>query len=343
MSIQYITITDNQDKDQVITQLKNNNHDKKIHVLPESISLNPSQSPYQHLCDLLKKKSVLSILSRYDFTDKLMHTPAYQLSQGQAKMLGIILALHTPCDILLLINPYASLSINRIAIIKQALENLQISIYILTYQQTPLSFPSQSKKTSQNQLLSLKNFSVLRQKQYLHDLSLTIYQGEILGLMGDNGAGKSSLALGLMGYLPTKGQLNFERSSPPAIALLHQTDNFNPLAPLRIIYDEAFDQACFQKYLALFNVPTDFATYYPHELSTIQLRSIAISRLIARKPQLIILDEPFSGMPSDWIKKLFSLLHTSPITYLIIDHQHHYLKACCHRILSLNKAGSHAH
>ena len=177
-------------------------------------------------------------------------------------------------------------------------------------------------------LLRLENLSVeIGGTQILHDVSLGLGRGEILGLVGESGSGKSMTALAAMGLLPHRarasGQILLEGEnllalSEPAlcarrgndIAMIFQEPMtaLNPLMTIgdqvaetlmlhrRMLRSEARDAARQKLDRVGLTAPRFPLSLYPHELSGGQRQRVAIAMAIALRPKLLIADEPTTAL-----------------------------------------------
>lgn len=148
----------------------------------------------------------------------------------------------------------------------------------------------------------------------LQELSLTVHPGEVVCLLGPSGCGKTTalrLAAGL--EVPEKGNiyLNGERVANPGHAVPPEKRNIGlvfqdyALFPhLKVADNIAFGLNGDQKRTRVERVAevlaqvgmSDYADSYPHMLSGGQQQRIALARALANKPDLVLLDEPFSGL-----------------------------------------------
>ena len=193
------------------------------------------------------------------------------------------------------------------------------------------------------------------------DLSISVRQGETLGIVGESGSGKTTLGLAILKLIKANGTIQFhnhaidsmsEKQYRPlrkAMQIVFQ-DPYGSLSPRMTISDiigegldihqsessNNRDQSIFQ---ALQDVGLDPASRnrYPHEFSGGQRQRIAIARAIVLKPELIVLDEPTSALDrtvqSQIIELLRGLQEKYGLSYIFISHDLAVVKAMSHRIL----------
>ncbi|MFH1335849.1 MAG: ABC transporter ATP-binding protein [Candidatus Zixiibacteriota bacterium] len=181
----------------------------------------------------------------------------------------------------------------------------------------------------------------------LRGVSLKIYKGEYVAIMGPSGSGKSTL-MNLIGCLdaPSKGdyylneklvsQLNDDelaRIRNKEIGFVFQTFNLLPRATslhnveLPLIYNGTESDMRKQKAkeaLRLVDLE-DRATHKPNELSGGERQRVAIARALVNNPSLILADEPTGNLDTNTgrdIMKIFERLHQQGNTIIIITHEH---------------------
>jgi oligopeptide transport system ATP-binding protein len=192
-------------------------------------------------------------------------------------------------------------------------------------------------------------------------VSLQVWQGETLGLVGESGCGKSTLGKTVIGiYSPTAGEIRFlgreighlPRRERRRVARHLQYVYQDPGAsldprwkvgrslhePLKIHTslsrrERAREVAAILRAVGL---PDAHLDLYPHELSGGQQRRVALARILTLRPRLVILDEPTSGLDVSVqasVLKLFrSLQETFALTYLFISHDLAVVRAMCVRL-----------
>ncbi len=198
-----------------------------------------------------------------------------------------------------------------------------------------------------------KEFPTDRKGQVVHavnDVTLQIYKGETLALVGESGCGKSTLGRTLIRMLPaTKGEIFFKgqeitglsekefRAIRPKMQMVFQDPyaSLDPRMSVRDIIAESLNtyKVCSSKkettlrvaeLMQSVGVPVEFINRYPHQFSGGQRQRIGIARAIALHPELIVCDEPVSALDvsvqSQVLNLLKDLQQEFQLTYLFIGH-----------------------
>jgi len=199
-------------------------------------------------------------------------------------------------------------------------------------------------------------------------VSLELYPGEILGLVGESGCGKSTLSRSILQLVrPTAGKVEFQgedltKASPRSLRgwrrqmqMVFQDPHacLNPLMTVgQSIADPLFihklatpSDAKAQVMSLLERVgltPTaDYYYRYPGELSGGQQQRVAIARALITRPQLLICDEPVSmldaSVQSQVLDLMLELKRDFDLTYLFITHDLWVARFLCDRIAVMNQ------
>ena len=177
-------------------------------------------------------------------------------------------------------------------------------------------------------------------------VSLGIDRGEVYGLAGESGSGKSTIARMIMGLTkPSAGDILLDgknitgESGTRAYGRKVQMVFQNPgssLNPRRTVgqsiavpldahgFPRAGRAARIAELLEMVQLPDEFVSRYPHELSGGQQQRVAIARALAVEPSLIVLDEPTSALDVSVQARVIALLillgRRLGLTFLFISH-----------------------
>ncbi|KAF7599045.1 MAG: microcin ABC transporter ATP-binding protein [Candidatus Dactylopiibacterium carminicum] len=193
--------------------------------------------------------------------------------------------------------------------------------------------------------------------------SFDLAPGETLGVIGESGSGKTSLALALLDLIPSTGRVALgqqqwrqggretERSLRKRIQVVFQ-DPLSSLSPrLTIeqivgegleIHEPRLNAAERRERIlaALADVGLDdqsLLARYPHEFSGGQRQRIAIARALILRPQVLILDEPTSALDVTIQQQVLALLaelqRRYRIAYVLVTHDIDVIRAMAHRVL----------
>jgi peptide/nickel transport system ATP-binding protein len=190
--------------------------------------------------------------------------------------------------------------------------------------------------------------------------SLDVEAGEIVGLVGETGCGKSSLAKAAVGLVPVAaGTVTFEgrpvhvlgrRARPRSerrIQLVFQNpyESINPRRTIGAQVADAFAigrtlpksswQNRVDDLLHRVGLPRQVARRFPHQLSGGQRQRIAIARALAADPAMIVLDEPLSALDSSVQAQVANLLvdlaRDLHVGMLLISHDLAIVRHVAHR------------
>lgn len=164
-------------------------------------------------------------------------------------------------------------------------------------------------------------------KQILENCSFTLPPSGITGLSAPSGVGKTTLLRLLAGLiLPQAGEVY----APEKLTILFQE---NRLLPWRTVSQHISDVLPHGRHgevadwLRLVDLEEEHSAY-PNSLSGGMGRRLALARTLALGGDLIILDEPFTGVDTLRTEKLMNHLKTLPVPVLIASHEQTILSQC---------------
>jgi len=192
-------------------------------------------------------------------------------------------------------------------------------------------------------------------QQALAGVDLSIGQGEKVALVGPNGAGKSTLLLHLNGILPSsRGEIRVQGipvsdgrlgAIRALVGLVFQDPDDQLFSPT-VYEDVAFGPIYMGLSLkeveersmrALRQVGMEeFAGRMPHHLSVGEKKRIAIATVLSMNPEVLVLDEPSSGLDPRARRSLISLLDTLPQTMIAATHDMHLVQELFRRTVIMN-------
>jgi phospholipid/cholesterol/gamma-HCH transport system ATP-binding protein len=212
-------------------------------------------------------------------------------------------------------------------------------------------------------VIEVRNLSTRFGRQFVHrDVSLTVYRGEILSLVGGSGSGKTTLMRQMLGLeKPAAGEvrvfglpLHHGDAEEMRIlrnrwgvlfqhgALFSALDVFENIAlPLRELktLEEDFIRELVLLKLQAVGIDARHATKMPAELSVGMVKRVALARALALEPELLFLDEPTAGLDPDrsesFVQLIRGLHRELCLTVVMVTHDLDTLVALSHRVAVL--------
>lgn len=219
-------------------------------------------------------------------------------------------------------------------------------------------------------LLQLKNISIkYNDKLVVNDISFTIYQGEILGIIGESGSGKSTIIKSIIGILGEGGEIvdgsiiyegrdithlnkkELMKIRGKSIGMIFQ-DCKSSFCPIRTIGNQLYDsmgahmkitkrEALIkgEEILKMFNIKESkkFLNSYPFELSGGMNQRAGIMMAMASNPKIILADEPTSALDvtvqSKVIDELMNLRNKYGTSIIIVSHNMGVISLMCDNAL----------
>ena len=206
--------------------------------------------------------------------------------------------------------------------------------------------------------------------EVLKDISLRVYQGEVVSIIGPSGSGKSTLLrcatlletmdegdlsyLGRSAATMVDGHTNYAKATEldtikRSFGLVFQSFNLFPHysvlknltdAPIHVQKrpkEEVMKEA--EALLAQMGL-SDKADYYPHQLSGGQQQRVAIARALALHPDVLFFDEPTSALDPELtgeVLKVIKQLAEAHMTMIIVTHEMEFARKVSDRVLFMDK------
>ncbi|SOY47338.1 putative ABC transporter, atp_binding component [Cupriavidus taiwanensis] len=165
----------------------------------------------------------------------------------------------------------------------------------------------------------------------LHNLALSIQNGQRIGLLGANGQGKSTLVKTLAGTQdPLKGNLRLGKGLQIGYFAQHQLetlrDHDSALQHLARLAPDVREQEL-RDFLGSFNFRGDMATTPIEPFSGGEKARLALALIVWQKPNLLLLDEPTNHLDLDTREALTMALAQFEGTLILVSHDRHLLRA----------------
>ncbi|CAM3417615.1 ABC transporter ATP-binding protein [Marinicrinis lubricantis] len=193
------------------------------------------------------------------------------------------------------------------------------------------------------------SFRYGREPWILGDVSFSISSGEIVGLSGASGGGKTTLARILAGYeQPAQGSVRLDGrplqesgdgAHPVQLVFQHPEQAVNPLWKSGDTLREGGDPD--SELLRQLGIEPDWLTRWPSELSGGELQRICVARALLPSTQFLIADEMTTMLDAITQAQIWqAVLHIAEqrqMGVLVISHDPHLLKRLCSRIVRLDE------
>ena len=187
--------------------------------------------------------------------------------------------------------------------------------------------------------------------EVLHDVTFDVRHGEILGLVGESGTGKSTLSRAILGMIkPDQGSITHYTKRPQMI-FQDPYSSLNPAytvgwimeEPLRLYgkYDGPERKRRVREMLSRVELPEEVLTARPAELSGGQRQRVSIATALIQRPRFLIADEPVSALDvtiqAQILKLLKNLRDELDLSYLFISHDLNVVYQLCDRVLVMKR------
>lgn len=215
----------------------------------------------------------------------------------------------------------------------------------------PKRWQALPKITPNQPLVSVKQLTLRRGKRTLFcDLNFTVGRGEILGIIGKSGVGKSSLADALCGLLkPLQGEISWHsRHQKHQVLRLYQDppEAFAANVPLQTLLDDVIkrhrlDRSQIPPLLAQLGLSEAILARTADTVSGGELQRVAILRALLLEPILLFADEVTSRLDPitqrDTIDLLVSLCRKRQFGLILVSHDRYLIEKSCDKVINLEE------
>jgi len=199
-------------------------------------------------------------------------------------------------------------------------------------------------------ILEVKNLIVeLGEKIILNNINFELEKGDILAVIGPNGAGKTTLLKAILGLIPYRGEVKYKNDDIKIylneISYIPQKFEFDKSIPLTV---EEFLSLALKKINKNKKESTikeigisNLINKKIGDLSGGELQRVLIAKAVLEEPELILLDEPTTGIDIEGEKKFYELLlHLNKehkITIIFVSHEINIVYNFSNKVICLNK------
>lgn len=193
-------------------------------------------------------------------------------------------------------------------------------------------------------ILEVSNLSVsFDENRVISDLSFRVPEGEVLVVLGPNGAGKTTLLRALLDLIPYQGTVKWQTKSisylPPQEFL--QRKNLPPLSIQEFFHFKTKDTNAIANMLTEVGLDPDVRFKQFTALSTGQFQRMLIAWALVDDPQVLLFDEPTSGIDIGGEETIYTLLHKfwkeRNLTIILVTHDLSIVWEHANQVLCLNK------
>ena len=202
-----------------------------------------------------------------------------------------------------------------------------------------------------NPLISVDGLSVtLAGRRVIEDASVTVNPGEFIGLLGPNGAGKTTLLRAILGLIPSTGTIDVT-ASLGYVPQRHDVEWDFPISVSKAVLSGrtglvgwlrrpgGADHEAARRALRLTNME-EFARRPIAQLSGGQRQRVLIARALATEPEVLLLDEPFTGLDAPNTEELlflFDELTAQGTSVVMSTHNLSEAAHSCSRLVLFNR------
>ena len=192
-----------------------------------------------------------------------------------------------------------------------------------------------------DQVLVLEDLTLsIGARELVHDFSAVVRRGEVVGLVGANGSGKSSLLRTIAGERATSGGAV---RIPDSLSVAHFRQDLAQVPPKSTLYEiiadlrPAWGRGPIQDHLGRFGFSGDLVSRRAGTLSGGERARVALAMLMLAHPHLLLLDEPTNHLDVESIEALEDALDGYDGTVILVSHDRELLRGITTRTWVLDQ------
>jgi zinc transport system ATP-binding protein len=192
-------------------------------------------------------------------------------------------------------------------------------------------------------ILNVNNLCVsLGGEEILKNLSFSVYEDEVLAILGPNGGGKTTLLKALLNIIPYEGEITWKEN----IKIGYVPQRLNQIKDVPLNIKEFFELEDIEaeetlNILKILGLNKDVLFKKINELSSGQLQRILIGWSIAKDPEVLLFDEPLTGIDIGGQETVYNLLaklkKEKKFTIIFVTHELSIVNNLADNVLCLNK------
>jgi len=192
-------------------------------------------------------------------------------------------------------------------------------------------------------ILDVKNLYVsLNGEEILKNLSFSVYEDEVLAILGPNGGGKTTLLKVLLNIIPYEGEIKWKKN----IKIGYVPQRLNQIKDIPLNVKEFFELEDVKleetlNILKILELKEDVLSKKINELSSGQFQRILIGWSIIKNPEVLLFDEPMAGIDIGGQETIYNLLaklkKEKKITIIFVTHELSIVNKLADKVLCLNK------
>jgi zinc transport system ATP-binding protein len=192
-------------------------------------------------------------------------------------------------------------------------------------------------------ILNVNNLCVsLGGEEILKNLSFSVYEDEVLAILGPNGGGKTTLLKALLNIIPYEGEIKWKEN----IKIGYVPQRLNQIKDVPLNIKEFFELEDIEaeetlNILKILGLNKDVLFKKINELSSGQFQRILIGWSIAKDPEVLLFDEPLTGIDIGGQETVYNLLaklkKEKKFTIIFVTHELSIVNNLADNVLCLNK------